>query len=470
MIRPVLVRNERDNVSLLYLYSATLWLVLGAAIGAVLSFVALSPAGWQGAAFYPVLTYGRLQPVYTHLIVYGWLSMSLVGLALYIVPALTGRRVKAVGVVRGAAWLHNAAVAAGALSLLMGVRTGREWAEVTSPLAWLLLLALIGAGYGLLTSVRNDDGRALDVPMWYFGGAFVWGIVLYAFGHGIGVPADRAIGLADALVNWFYGHNLLGLWLGMMGLGVVYYVLPRIVDRPIFSSRLAGIGFWGMAALYPAAGAYLIGAPIPEPVQKAALALGLLLLVPLWAVSVNLLRTVEGRWSALRAEGPAGRFLAASIVFYILFWFKGVFQLLPPVNETVKFTFWISAYEQLALMGAFTFAAVAGMYYVLPQALGRPLSGALASFHFWVSLVGVVLLYVALTFAGLAQGAGWAAGSPFDQVLFGIRPRLVTQAWAMVLLLGAHAVFAYNVFKTMGAARQDAPAPHGVARMRGQIG
>ena len=127
MIRPVLVRNERDNVSLLYLYSATVWLVLGAAIGAILGFVALSPAGWRGAAFYPMLTYGRLQPVYTHLIVYGWLSMALVGLALYIVPALTGRRVRAVGIVRGAAWLHNAAVAAGALSLLMGVRTGRGW-------------------------------------------------------------------------------------------------------------------------------------------------------------------------------------------------------------------------------------------------------------------------------------------------------------------------------------------------------
>ena len=104
-------------------------------------------------------------------------------------------------------------------------------------------------------------------------------------------------------------------------------------------------------------------------------------------------------------------------------------------------------------MGAFTFVAIVGMYYILPKALGRPLGGALASFHFWVSLVGVVLLYVALTFAGLAQGTGWAAGAPFDQVLFGIRPCLVTQAWAMVLLLGTHAAFAYNVFKTMGAAR-----------------
>src|SRR5690606_27893334 len=201
----------------------------------------------------------------------------------------------------------------------------------------------------------------------------------------------------------FYVRSLFGLWLGMMGLAIAYDIIPRLVGRPLYSRGLAAFGFWAMAALYPATGSHLLAEPAPAWLQRAAVVLGLLLAVSMWAVLFNLFRTAEGRWGRLVSTVP-GRFAAVGLIFYFLFWLVGLVELLPGA-QVVDFTYWVVARDQLALFGAFSFMAFAGIYDWLPRRMERPwLSGSLGGVHFWLSTIGAGGLVLALLRAGLAQG------------------------------------------------------------------
>src|SRR5690606_2736881 len=129
--------------------------------------------------------------------------------------------------------------------------------------------------------------------LWYFGGAIIWILALQLVGGGLGPRTGAAGGFGDALLNWFYAHGLFGLWLGMMALGIVYFLAPRLAGRPVYSLRLASLAFWGIAALYPVPGSHLLSEPVPGWMQQAAVVLGLVLVVPVWALFVNLFRTME---------------------------------------------------------------------------------------------------------------------------------------------------------------------------------
>ena len=39
------------------------------------------------------------------------------------------------------------------------------------------------------------------------------------------------------------------LWLGAIGLGTAYYMIPKVIGRPVYSYHLAAIGFWTYALL-----------------------------------------------------------------------------------------------------------------------------------------------------------------------------------------------------------------------------
>jgi len=54
------------------------------------------------------------------------------------------------------------------------------------------------------------------------------------------------------MLNWWYAHNLFGLWLTPMLIALTYYIVPRVTNTPLYSYTLSLISFWGMAFFYTA--------------------------------------------------------------------------------------------------------------------------------------------------------------------------------------------------------------------------
>ncbi|NIP14830.1 MAG: cytochrome oxidase, partial [Gemmatimonadetes bacterium] len=49
-------------------------------------------------------------------------------------------------------------------------------------------------------------------------------------------------------------HDLVGLWVTPMGWGMMYFFVPIILRKPIWSHALSLVGFWGLAFFYPLQG------------------------------------------------------------------------------------------------------------------------------------------------------------------------------------------------------------------------
>ena len=84
------------------------------------------------------------------------------------------------------------------------------------------------------------------ITQWYLLGAFLWFPWLYAAAQ-VMLFIFPVQGVMQAAVNWWFANNLLFLWFGSIGLGTAYYMIPKVIGRPVHSYYLATIGFWTFA-------------------------------------------------------------------------------------------------------------------------------------------------------------------------------------------------------------------------------
>jgi len=66
----------------------------------------------------------------------------------------------------------------------------------------------------------------------------LWFPILFVVANVPGVH----FGVEHATVNWWFAHNVLGLWLTPIGLACAYYFIPKVLGRPIHSYALSMVG------------------------------------------------------------------------------------------------------------------------------------------------------------------------------------------------------------------------------------
>ena len=72
----------------------------------------------------PWLSFGRLRPVHTNVVFWGWASLAMIGLALWVVPQTSQRALHSIKVAWISLGLMNASVLLGVIQLLSGVTNG----------------------------------------------------------------------------------------------------------------------------------------------------------------------------------------------------------------------------------------------------------------------------------------------------------------------------------------------------------
>ncbi|MBI2301332.1 MAG: cbb3-type cytochrome c oxidase subunit I, partial [Armatimonadetes bacterium] len=254
-----LLSDEPDSAAVTFWLSACFWFVFATAVGLITSLFFIWPDTMAGV---PALSFGKLRPVHVNVVLFGWVSMAQVGSCLYIVPRLCKRPLISERLANFLAWAWNALIVLGVVSLLNGMTEGKEYAELVWPLDYLVIIALFILMFLVLGTIVNRHEPLMYVSLWYFAGTVCWYPIIYLLGNRTFFAVN---GLNDAIVGWFYGHNTLGLWFTTMGIGATYYLLPRLVRKPIHSHLLSLVGFWTIAIFYAPIGAHhTLQAPIPE--------------------------------------------------------------------------------------------------------------------------------------------------------------------------------------------------------------
>ncbi|TLM76834.1 MAG: cytochrome-c oxidase, partial [Actinobacteria bacterium] len=332
----------------------------------------------------------------------------------YVVPRLAKAKIHSEGLGIFVAWAWNLALGVGLVGLVLGYTQAREYAELVWPVDIAIMGVLLLTAYNLYRTILARTAKDLYVTLWYVMGTLIWFPIVYAIGNVIWAPPTGSLtGLNDAIWNWFYGHNVLGLWFTTGTVALIYFIVPKEIKKPIYGYVLALIAFWGIAFFYTAVGTHhILGAPVPEWLKTISVVCSIGLLIPVSAFVVNMFMTMRGSWRVAYYSIPL-RFALTGTAFYLMVSVQGSFQALRDFNQFIHFTNWPVAHAHLALLGFVAFSLWGMTYYAIPRIVGAPLhSERLAWTHWWLTTLGFLGFFLVLTAAGLVQAGGFEQGLP----------------------------------------------------------
>jgi cbb3-type cytochrome c oxidase subunit I len=450
--------RKENSASVSFMLSAAVWVILGVLMGLTLALQFVFPDLFRGI---PWLVFSRLRQAHVNTVLFAWLSGAMMGMWLYIVPQLTGRRLWSEPLGHLTAVLWNLALLAGIIGLLTAHTQSREYAELIFGIDVAVIVVLLLNMSNILMTIRHRTEPKLYVSLWYITGTVMWFPMLYFIGNVMWNPPTGALtGIDDAIFNWFYGHNVLGLWFTTGLLAVIYYIVPRETRTPLYSHVLSLIAFWGIAFFYTGVGGHhLLWAPIPYWLKTIAVADSFGMILPVVAFMMNIFLTMRGNWNRFMTSIPL-RFVITGWAAYVLVSYQGSHQAMRSINLITHFSQYVPAHAHLSLLFFAASTLMGGLYYAIPRIFKCQIfSRKLANVSYGLYAIGFIFFFAGFVLTGLVQGTNWLhQGLPIWSVLPGMRPYMAMRASGGVLVVLGFVVFSYNILAT-AIARRPAVQP-----------
>ncbi len=427
---------------LFFLISSVAWLLLGSLFGLLVSFKFHHP---QLLATQDFLTFGKLRILHLNIIAYGWLSFAGLGLSLWLVPRITRVPLRKPGLIALSGVIWNLGVALGCGGILLGYSDGLEWLEFWWPADLMLAVAGALVAIPVMRTVWESAEKHLYVTLWYTLAAFIWFPVLFVIANLHFLHS----GVQQGITNWWFAHNVLGLWVTPLGLGIIYYLLPKIIGHPIASYQLSLFGFWGLALFYAQVGGHhLVGSPLPTWLINVSIVMSVGMAIPVITVAINHHVTAYRHFHVLK-ESVVLRFVVFGAMMYTISSLQGSLHSLRTFNYVTHFTHWTVSHAHLGLYGFTSMVFFGGIYFAMPRLLGRDWPRpALINLHFWTAAVGVLIYAVALGIGGILQGLELTdPQSTFEASLKVTLPYLMTRSLGGTLMLLSHLILAFNIME-----------------------
>ncbi len=440
--------RKRNSAALGFLVTGSAWFVVGTLYGLFSAIHLVAPEFFNNV---PALVFGRTRPAHVNTVLLGFVASVLVGAALYYVPALLRTPLWSERLGWASLVLWNAAILSGPVGFAFAWTQGREYAEYIWPADVCVVLSFLGILVNLVMTTARRQENTLYVSVWYALGAVVWTAAVYPIGNVMWHPATGAMpGLIDSVFLWFYGHNVVGLLLTPLAIGVAYFVLPRVAKAPLYSHVLSLVGFWSLIALYSHIGGHhILQSPIPNWLKTISVVDSVAMIVPVFTVLANLWLTVRGSGGKVWSS-PAGRFVMAGSLWYLLVCVQGPVQSLPAVQRVTHFNNWTIGHAHVGVLGFAGFIALGGLWHVLPMVCGRRVySPKLVNLQFGLVLFGLMGFFLVLTAAGLIQGSAWYNGETVYRVLPQIAVYMGLRALLGLFIITAAFVGLYNLVMTL---------------------
>lgn len=385
-------------------------LILGPTVGVLQSLQFVSPRAMEWLADIG-LSYSTLRVMHTNSVIYMWLVMAFTAGALYVVPKLAKRPLVRPHLALYGAWLYLGGVIA-TIALTWAAIPGHalfsiqvyEYAEAPIMADLLFAAGLILITWVLTETVVKRKAKMVYVSLWYLLAAY-WG-TLFAF-TAINFLTPMIKGVGNVYLQGWWIHNAVGLIITPLGIGLAYYVIPKVTGRPIFSHRLGMLGFWTLYAFYPGIGLHhFLQMPSPVWLNQFAVVGSVLLAIPVILVVYNHLASIRQAPGKL-FDNYALRFAMMGSIYYLFTGLQGAFQGNNLVNPYIHFTEWVQAHAHLALAASFTSFAMGGLIYIFPRVTGRQLvSRKTMSVAFWSMAAVFPIFFAVFTLSGLTAAAG----------------------------------------------------------------
>ncbi|HUN03047.1 MAG TPA: cbb3-type cytochrome c oxidase subunit I, partial [Niabella sp.] len=187
------VDPQLSKLVLWYLICATFWLLFGTTIGEYVGIKFVAP----DADHLSWLSFGRLRPVHTNSVFWGWASLGMLGLGYYVVPRVGNRPLYSYKLGWYSLYLINATVLLGSLALMDGINNGGgEYREYIWPIMLLFGIGLVLTLINFLKTIARRATKEIYISNWYIVSAIMFCLVIATVAY---VPSWQN-GLGETIV------------------------------------------------------------------------------------------------------------------------------------------------------------------------------------------------------------------------------------------------------------------------------
>jgi cytochrome c oxidase cbb3-type subunit 1 len=418
----------------------------------------------------PQITFGRLRPVHTTLVIFGFGGSALFATSYYVVQRTSQARLYSDFMANLTFWGWQLSVLLGAIGYVNGYTQGREYAEFVWPIDLLIAVTWVIYFIVYVQTLRRRSQPHIYVANWFYMAFILATAILHIFNN-LAVPVSlfslqsysAFSGVQDAMTQWWYGHNAVGFFLTAAFLGMMYYFVPKQAGRPVYSYRLSIVHFWSLSFLYMWVGAHhLHWTALPDWTSSLAATFSILLLMPSWGGMINGIMTLSGAWDKLRTD-PIMLFLITALAFYGMSTFEGPMMSLKSVNALSHYTDWTVGHVHSGALGWVAMVSFGSFYHMIPRLYDTELwSKKLVYVHFWLATIGIVLYITAMWVSGIGQGLmlrafddyGNLAYTFIETVTFMHLP-LATRMIGGIFFVSGILTMAFNIYMTIRTAKKE---------------
>jgi cytochrome c oxidase cbb3-type subunit I/II len=436
-----------------------IWGIVGMLVGVIIATQLFEPM----ANITQYGSFGRLRPLHTNAVIFAFVGNAIFAGVYYSLQRLLKARMFSDFLSNLHFWGWQLIIVSAAITLPLGITTSHEYAELEWPIDIAITLIWVTFGVNMFGTIFKRRERHLYVSIWFYIATFITVAVLHLTNSmQLPISAFKSYyvyaGVQDALIQWWYGHNAVAFFLTTPFLGLMYYFLPKMANRPVYSYRLSILHFWALIFIYIWAGPHhLLYSSLPDWAQSLGVVFSIMLIAPSWGGMINGLLTLRGAWDQVR-ENTLLKFMVVGITCYGMATFEGPMLSLKNINAIAHFTDWIVAHVHVGALGWNGFLTFAMLYWLVPRIFQTTLySEKLIKIHFWIGTIGIALYAIPMYISGFTQGMMWKQFTAEGTLQYGnfldttlqVLPMHMMRAVGGTLYLSGAIIMGYNLFKTM---------------------
>lgn len=452
----------QDKIIKMFSIAAVIWAVIGFSSGV---FIALEMSFPDIFPHLPWISFGRMRPFHTTAVILAFGGNTLFATSFFIVQRTCQTRLAGRFAPYFIFFGYQLFLIIALVGYMLGITQSREYAEPEWQADLLLTIVWLVYMWVFIKTIINRKEPHLYVANWFFLGYIFMVAILHIFNN-LSIPlswlsphsAYIFSGVQSAMIQWWYGHNMVGFFLTTGFIGIMYYFVPKRAERPIYSYRLSIMHFWALIFLYIWAGPHhLHYTSLPDWAQTLGMTMSLMLWLPSWGGMINGIMTLSGVWHKLR-EDPVLLFLIIAVSFYGMSTFEGPLMAIKSVNALSHYTEWTISHVHSGALGWVAMLSFGALYHMIPVLWHKKEmhSIKLISIHLWLACIGIILYITSMWAAGITQGLMWRSYDKmgfleysFIQIVASIHPYYVIRTLGGIFFLAGSFLMLYNVYMTV---------------------
>ena len=350
-------------------------------------------------------TYGRVFPAAIDALLYGWAGSAALGLVMWVLARMGRAPVRSPAALMTAVVFWNLGVAVGLTGIFLGQSTSVEFLEFPGYAAALLWCSFaLFAYWSILNYLQRASDHDQIGQWWILAGllAFPW---LYGAGSIVMAAPLPGSGVVQGMIAAWYVHGIYTLFLAPIGLGILYYLIPKCSGLPMRYAGHARFAFWTWIVVAPWTAVHdMVGGPFPEATVSLGLILSGLIFLPTALIGLSLVTTsFDGEHK--HHESVVLPFLNVAALFFVGAGLCEQMLSVRTFNVLLHFTMFREGNLFLWIYGFFSFIIFGAVYYILPRLLNFGWrSTFLIKVHYYASVYGILLVVFFLAFGGVEQG------------------------------------------------------------------